>query len=138
MGFRETREKILQALVRLHEQHGRAISPREIADEVGLDLQTVSDYFEALEEAKYVKLITWHGGDKVSHAAEPTGQGRLHARSLDTAETPDEQLNVIASKKRRLRLLEEQQARKGDNTLPEVVMEIEDRRQEIEKSDGLR
>jgi len=83
---------------------------------VGLDDQTVSDYFEALEKAKYVKLITWCGGNQISHVAEPTGQGRLYARSLAAPEKSDAQLKIIALKKRRLLVLGEQQAIKGIST----------------------
>ena len=40
--------------------------------------------------------------------------------------------SIIEIKKRRLRLLEEQHARKGQDTEPHIVMEIEDLRREIE------
>lgn len=39
--------------------------------------------------------------------------------------------SIIDIKKRRLRRLEEQQARKGHDTPPDVVMEIEDLRREL-------
>lgn len=42
------------------------------------------------------------------------------------------QETIIAIKKRRLQLLEEQQARTGHNTPPEITMEIEDLRREID------
>jgi hypothetical protein len=41
------------------------------------------------------------------------------------------QASIIEIKKRRLRLLEEQQARKGQDTEPHIVMEIEDLRRDI-------
>jgi hypothetical protein len=53
--------------------------------------------------------------------------------SGSTKTTPQNPQTVIAAKKRRLEKLEEQAAFKGSNTPPEILMEIEDLREEINR-----
>jgi hypothetical protein len=48
----------------------------------------------------------------------------------------DDQAAVIETKQRRLHILEQQQAQKGHNTPPEIIIEIEDLRRELGEVEG--
>jgi TIR domain/Pentapeptide repeats (8 copies) len=65
----------------------------------------------------------------------PSRASGLPARQRETP-TPQNRQTIIEIKRRRLRLLEEQQALKGVNTSPEVVIEIEDLLREIAAWEG--
>jgi hypothetical protein len=60
----------------------------------------------------------------------------IDAPSFSSNATAGASESIIEIKKRRLRLLEEQQARKGQDTEPHIVMEIEDLRREIAQIEG--
>ena len=58
------------------------------------------------------------------------------APTIRPKDMPQNPQNVIAAKKRRLEKLEEQAAIKGISTPPEVLTEIEDLREEIDRLEG--
>jgi predicted ArsR family transcriptional regulator len=134
MSKNETNDRILQATLRLEATGKRMIADIEIATALGIDKQVVNDHLEALKREGYVTLATHNGEGKQSHIATLTGEGRIRARELEAGTTNDGELSILVTKKRRLRLLEGQQAAKGHNTPPEITIEIEDLRKELGES----
>ena len=130
--------KVLQTLVRLEAEKRPMISPRDIATELGEDVQYVSDLLEILVKQKgYVeKKAEWKGDGDYLYIVGTTAFGRMYLRELERSDRSSPQSNIAAIKKRRLEKLEEQAARYGISTPPEVLTEMEDLRQEIKQLEG--
>jgi len=78
-----SRLQILQALASLEAEHGRHVSPHEIAATIDLEAPVISDYLEDMEAEpmKYVELIRWRGDNQVALVAKLTAKGRLYIRA---------------------------------------------------------
>jgi hypothetical protein len=114
-----------------------------------LDPATGQDIAAEVREYHIPDFTTWKDHDAFERAfarllrdlkavdappAQPLPPVQMAPPTASAQPTPahlDDPVAIIALKRRRLRILEEQQAKKGDNTPPEVIIEIEDLRREI-------
>jgi hypothetical protein len=122
----------------------RLIRMEELNDWECIDPETGQDLAVEVREYYIPDFTNWKDHNSFEHAfarllkdlqateAPPIPRPAEPMRPSRTSTTkPQNPQTVIARKKRRLEVLEEQQAIKGISTPPEVVTEIEDLRREI-------
>jgi predicted ArsR family transcriptional regulator len=81
MSEHEPRYEVLRAVVRLAQLHKPAVSCGEVAIDLGMDVEDVSNHFEELANEGYIKLLSSYGGANILHVGRPTGPGRQRAKN---------------------------------------------------------
>jgi Mn-dependent DtxR family transcriptional regulator len=128
MSLHDIEKDVLRYLAR--QDPAASITVRTIAEALGLHPSLISTMMQ--DKMRLLGYVHWEPLNN-SGLVSLTTAGRQAVSEFDGVVVPPQTPDPITEiKQRRLRILELQQARKGDNTPPEIVMEIEDLRRELE------